>query len=364
MLRRVIILSDGIRGHFHQSLGIARWLERLGEIEIEPIVFVPKVRGLRRLFTMKLAARRLIRRDAVYCSQWLESMPPLSEVMPSHIPPKVSDDDYSEDTGHDALFISAGSSAAPFCLALARATGNKSAVIMTPSALGTKPFDFAIVPEHDKHSPKEENIITTLGAPNHIYIPELREAAAKLFPEITAGKTKVLALLIGGSDANYRLTPEWVRKLSSPLRKFNGRILLTTSRRTGKEVDDAIEKVFAHRADYMLLASREPDVNPIPAMLGAASHVLVTEDSVSMVSESVTAGFKVGLMRVPRVTGKIKGMLGFGAKRFDELFDRMKSEGLIEEFAEDPGFLNAPEKRHGKDFNEAKRAAEWIIANQ
>ena len=28
---RIILLNDGIRGHRHQALGIAQWLERLAE---------------------------------------------------------------------------------------------------------------------------------------------------------------------------------------------------------------------------------------------------------------------------------------------------------------------------------------------
>lgn len=343
MIRHVVILSDGIRGHFHQSLGVAKWLKRIGNIELEPVVLVPKFSGLRRVFMMKILARRMIH-DSEYCKKWLE----LSEIETANYKP-------------DTLFISAGSSAAPFCLALAHSTNNKSAVIMTPSVLGTKPFDFAIVPEHDSPD-TSTNTITTLGAPNHIYIPELKEAAQKLFPDISVQAGKVLAVLVGGSDANYKLSPEWAHEALTPLKEFDGKILLTTSRRTGREVDDAIEKIFADRAEYILLASRDADTNPIPAMLGAASHVMVTEDSVSMVSEAATAGFRVGLVRVPRVTGKVKDMLGFGARRFDELFMRMKSEGLLEEYT--PDFLNVPEQKHGKDFNEAKRAAEWILAHQ
>ena len=344
MLKHVVILSDGIRGHFHQSLGVALWLQRLGGVKVEPVMLVPKFSGLRRIAMMKILARKLARDDG-YCREWLK----LSGLEVHEYEP-------------DTLFISAGSSAAPFCLSLARSTGNKSAVIMTPSVLGTKPFDFVIVPEHDLPGIADTNTITTLGAPNHIYIPELEEAARKLFPEIHGGK--VLALLIGGSDANYKLSAEWARETLTPLKDFDGKILLTTSRRTGREADDAIENIFAGRAEYMLLASRDPDTNPIPAMLGTASHVLVTEDSVSMVSEAVTAGFRVGLVRVPRVTGHVKDMLGFGARRFDELFARMMSKGLLEEFADSPDFLNSAEQRHGKNFNEAKRAAEWILWNQ
>ena len=267
----------------------------------------------------------------------------------------------------DTLFISAGSSAAPFCLAMARATGNKCAVVMTPSMLGTKPFDYAIIPEHDPHDPLDPKVFVTLGAPNHIYAPELKRVSETFFAGKNFMSEKILALLIGGIDANYDPNANWARKVLSYLAYVKDTtILITTSRRTSQALDDAIIKMFEGKpyVGYMAIMSRRPDINSLTAMLGAATHVLATEDSVSMVSEAVTAGFKVGLMRVPRITNPVKSMLGYGAKRFDELFAKMSSQGLIEDLGNDPDFvkfLEPYEQKHYKDFNEAKRAAQWII---
>ena len=347
--KKVVIISDGIRGHFHQSLGIARWLERLDNTEIQGPVEVPKLSGLKKFFKLKLPSRKIPSSNKNYSEKFLSSF----------------GIDYKNFLSPETLFISAGSSAAPFCLALAKATENKSAVIMTPSVLGTKPFDFAIIPEHDKKS-SEKNLITTLGAANHIFIPELKDEAASFF----AGKNfsgKVLTILVGGSDANYKPDAEWVRKALGPLKDFEGvKILITTSRRSGQAVENEIEKIFkdSPALGYMLLLSREPEVKALPAMLGAATHVLVTEDSVSMVSEAATAGFKVGLLRVPKTSQSIKKILGYGTQRFDEMFLRMEQENLIEDLGMIPDlkkFLAPPEQKHNKNFNEARRVAEWII---
>lgn len=351
-IKRVVIISDGIRGHFHQSLGIAKWLERLAEVKQGEIITVPKLTGIKKLLMTKIFVRK-IAQSPEYSREWL----------------KNSGADIDIDFKPNTLFISAGSSAAPFCLALAKSTGNKSAVIMTPSVLGTKFFDFAVIPEHDKHDSNVKNIITTLGAPNHIYRPDLKEESRKFLANIKLDRTKkVIALLIGGSDANYKLTPEWAEKVFKPLRDIqDSQILITTSRRSGAALDNMIEKIFIDSKNlaYMLLASREPEINPIPAMLGAADHVLVTEDSVSMVSESITAGFRVGLIRVPRASNFIKNLFGFGAVRFDNLFASMRDKDLLADLGASPdfaSFINFPEQKHGKNFNEARRAAEWILS--
>ncbi len=345
----VIILSDGIRGHFHQSLGVSKWLERLGDFKLDKIIEVPKFSGFKKFWLFKILARKLKNsRDKNFALSWLKrtglKIPDLRQ--------------------NSTLFISTGSTAAPYNLALARATGNKCAVIMTPSILGITPFDFAIVPEHDNPQ-NNSHVIKTLGAPNHIYIPDLKSAADEKFGNIRA--QKVLAILIGGNDANYKITPEWVNEILKPLANLRDTaILITTSRRTGVEADLAIKNIFADKAEFLLLASENPNENPIPAMLGCSTHVLVTEDSVSMVSEAVTAGFKVGLLRVKRSDNFLKNILGYGAVRFDKLFEKMLERNLIIDLGQNPDyekFLSTPEQKHSQNFNEAKSAAEFIIKN-
>ena len=348
--KHVVIVSDGIRGHYHQSLGIASWVSRLSGATMEKFISVPKLSSFERYLTKKLNINKLGDKD--YINKWLNNAGFRTE---QRFEPET-------------LFISAGSSAAPFCLALARATGNKAAVVMTPSILGTKPFDFAIVPEHDKFDPNDKNIITTLGAPNHIYEPEIKEIGQKFFMGKDFSGKKVFSILIGGSDANYNVTPQWARKALEPFKHLKNTVLLiTTSRRTGPEVEDAVWEMFSDckYLEYVLLMSKNPRVNALSAILGVATHVFATEDSVSMVSETATAGFKVGLIRVPRVpTSYIKNLVGAGAKRFDEMFNKMIFRGLVTDIKNESTFdefIATAQQKHNKDFNEAKRVAEWIL---
>ena len=354
---RIVLLSDGVPGHKHQSSGIARWLERLGGACVHEIE-VPRLTGLKRFIYLKLLARGLDDASPRRARAWLSAAGFSLSVLPED----------AQAHGRETLFLSAGSSAAPFCLALARVLGGYSAVVMTPS-MGTRPFDFAIVPSHDR-SPATRNALTTWGAPNLIDRPELQTAAEGFFTPAPHFPRKVVALLIGGGDANYQLTPSWARDTLPPLLSAverNGAALLaTTSRRTGAAVDDAVESILGESpaTRYLLLASRASD-NPVPAMLGAATHVLVTEDSVSMVSEAATAGFRVGLLRVGRTPlSKVRGLLGGGAARFDALFRSLALRGLVADLGDAPdfeAFLNPDEGRTDVPFNEARRAAEWIL---
>jgi len=345
----VVIVSDNIRGHYHQSLGVAEWLGRLGNAEVEEPVKLPELSPMQKLFSLKFAGRKIPKENARYAKAWLKTF-------------RISPENFKPGT----LFISAGSNAAPFCLALAKATDNKSAVIMTPSLFGTKPFDYAIVPEHDPHDLSNKKILTTLGAPNHIY-EDLTKKAAETFFLNREFKRKVVAVLVGGNDANYQINAHWANEVLGDLKRFPDiTVLITTSRRTDEYVEHAIEEMFASypSTGYLLILSRNPKVNAVTSILGAATHVLATEDSVSMVSEAITAGFKVGLLRVPRNSGRIKQMFGYGTKRFDDMFEKMYKRNLLVDLGNFPDFdkfLAPDEQKHGQDFNEAKRAAQWIL---
>ena len=347
--KHVVIISDNIRGHYHQSLGVAEWIGRLGNAEVCEPIKLPEISNLTKILKLKIAGKKIPYKDPEFSKEWLSSFGFSTE----KIKPET-------------LFISAGSNAAPFCLAFARATGNKCAVIMTPSILGTKPFDFAIIPEHDPHNPEDKKVLTTLGAPNHIYESLTKKAAESFFANRTFNQ-KVVAVLVGGNDANYKPDAQWAHEVLGDLKRFSDvTILITTSRRTDEYVEQAVEDMFMSypSTGYILILSRNPKVNAVTSILGAATHVLVTEDSVSMVSEAVTAGFKVGLLRVPKSSGFVKKFFGYGTKRFDEMFEKMKARDLITDLGIIPDFdkFLAPDSQcHGKDFNEARRAAEWIL---
>ncbi|MDO9507789.1 MAG: ELM1/GtrOC1 family putative glycosyltransferase, partial [Thermovirgaceae bacterium] len=170
--RLVFVLKDGIRGHESQSAGIAWWLQRLAGSEILEID-IPGFSGFERFLRLKVLARRLRGGNGRVCSNWLDGSG--GDGIRKLILERISTAGVK---AKDVLFLSAGSSVAPWCLALSRVTGAKCCTIMTPSVLGTFPFDYAIVPEHDFPEPSP-NILATLGAPNMIR-PELLESSGAL----------------------------------------------------------------------------------------------------------------------------------------------------------------------------------------
>ena len=130
----------------------------------------------------------------------------------------------------------------------------------------------------------------------------------------------------------------------------------------------------------VLLASKD-SFNPVPGMLGLCSRIFVTEDSVSMVSEAVTAGREVFLLRTEGqsrcrtalqettaflVRKKLlPGTMLWGIPRFDALFSSLASRGFLKEVHYDRLYtsIGTSVSLHpdGPVLNEAKRTAEWIM---
>ncbi len=373
----IFVLSDGIKGHENQSLGIASWLSG-SDVPVE-VLRVPLTRGLSRFWRHKVSSRWLPSGSVETCRRWLEKnggsglVENVTKLMhKSGTPPGKT------------LFLSAGSSAAPYCFALARFMKARCCTVMTPSVLGTDPFDFAVVPSHDK--PKEsENVYVTLGAPNmicHQLVEEEKERLAMRFPP---KRQRKLGVLVGGDDKNYHLGPEWVdlfmKKILKAASEAGADLYITTSRRTLPETEKILDEICrAHDAVRMILLASKEDWNPVPGMLGLCGRILCTEDSVSMISEAATAGHRPVVLRVdrkkslPACFGKLvfflssKGFVGenhlVGASKFEMMIKSFEERGLCLYLEDMEGLKEAlvdDGSRPDGDFNEARMAAEWIL---
>lgn len=372
----VCVLSDGIRGHLFQSRGVAAQLARLASIRIEELE-VPLFEGAQRLKKIKLASRFLPAASAEDAAAWLQSAG--ATVLLEQVRQAI------DGSSQPPLFLSAGSGVAPFCLALAKVTGGKSCVCMTPSVLGTDPFDMAVVPRHDGR--QGPNVLVTLGAPNHIDASQLLDQAKELLMSYPLHRSKAWGVLVGGDDKNYRVSPRWVDRFLTPLFQAAAEadvdLYITTSRRTAPETETAIQDRCENqpRVRMVMLASRDQR-NPVPAMLGFCEKIFCTEDSVSMISETATAGVpqavvpvehhkRLGALLQLAADGLSRaGLLSpeklWGVPKFRRMIDVFEAQGLARTvYPEELSLQSLAAERlrpHGAvEFNEAGRAAQWIL---
>lgn len=378
-LSLVIILTEGIRGHLNQARGIAIWLSELtGARTVE--IQVPRLSGLEKLVKSKVRARFLSRSTSAICSKWLKDVGAQDLVdritsLVESVPEKAE----------GCLLISAGNTPAPFNLSLARVFQIKNVVLMTPSVTSLSAFDFAVVPEHD-FPPVSENLMLTLGAPNAIVRKDLEEPAEELARSFSPVNSSSWGILIGGDTVNYGIDPAWIKKNVGALLDMASEkcadLYITTSRRTRQDAEKTLYDITRGQKNVrmVLLASQDPR-NPVPGMLGLCDRIFCTEDSVSMLSEAATSGKPVFLLRVKK-KGGLKMFLGtitnslvkanilpvsylWGFYRFEYMRQRMIGKGLLVEMPDNTqnwmNLVDSSKNRDVSEFNEAKRAAEWIL---
>jgi mitochondrial fission protein ELM1 len=141
----------------------------------------------------------------------------------------------------------------------------------------------------------------------------LAAAAAEWAPRLSHLPRPLLGVLIGGSNGRFRLDLATAGLLASQLAALARAgigVALTPSRRTDQAVRDLLAREIGGAGGYVWDMQGD---NPYFGLLGLADALLVSMDSVSMISEAVATGAPVMLARLPgrsrRIGDFIDGLL-------------------------------------------------------
>lgn len=249
------------------------------------------------------------------------------------------------------LLIAAGRSAVGPAAAVRRLSRGRTCVVALQNPrLPLADFDLVIAPIHDGlHAP---NLLALDGAPHRVSAARLLDGArdcppdlAAFYTEATATCAPIAAVLLGGNSARYRFDAETTTRLAGQLAglaRAGVRLAVTPSRRTPEEAILALRIALAPYRHYWWDGTPP---NPYLALLALSDHLLVTADSVSMLSEAASTGKPVHRIDLPGDPGK-----------FARFHARLEGLGLVRPFDGSlPGF--APPR-----FDETERAAETVAA--
>ncbi len=186
-----------------------------------------------------------------------------------------------------SIIVSAGRRLAPVALAIKKQMGDHIylAHLMAPE-MDVRKFDLVCLPFHDK-VPKKGKIIQTLGAPHPITAQSLKDAAAQWSLTIGALPEPRIAVLLGGDTKEGKFTVEEAEEVMSTARRLAGRgsVLVTTSHRTSPAVMKHLQEMLAGIPHHLFTYGSNSQ-NPYLAYLALAEKIIVTGDSVSMISEA------------------------------------------------------------------------------
>jgi len=182
------------------------------------------------------------------------------------------------------LAISAGRRSAPVARWLARRGVRTVHCMRAWPAAG---LDLLVISRHDD-PPAAPEVLPILGAAHRISPAVLARAREEWAP-LAALPAPRVALLVGGPVRAEGLGPGVAGELGARVAAFAGSVLATASRRTGAAATEALAASLAP-VPHRLHRWGADAPNPLLGFLAWADAVVVTGDSVSMLSEAtVTA---------------------------------------------------------------------------
>jgi mitochondrial fission protein ELM1 len=223
------------------------------------------------------------------------------------------------------LVVGCGRNTVAPALAIRRAGGGRTlAAQVQDPRVGRDAFDLMIVPAHDRL--RGPRVVVTRGAVHRV--TEARLAAERRrFPALAALPRPIVAVLIGGANRTYRLDlPQLdaiAAAIATAVRRTGGSVVVTPSRRTGAAGLAVLREHLGGLPGAIWDGSGD---NPYYAYLAVADALLVTADSVSMISEAAATGKPVHVIE-----------LSGGDRKFDRFHDLMRRTGATRPFAGDIG---------------------------
>ncbi|MEO7149318.1 MAG: mitochondrial fission ELM1 family protein [Rhodanobacteraceae bacterium] len=151
-------------------------------------------------------------------------------------------------------------------------------------------WDTVIAPRHDRLS--GDNVIATLGSLNPVDDAWLA-AGREAFSDLGTLPSPRIALLLGGPRRGVTFDEAYANALAdgviARVSRDGGSVLATASRRTPSAFAQILRERLAHLPGVFWRNDADGP-NPYPGLLGWANRVVVTPDSVNMLSEAAATG--------------------------------------------------------------------------
>lgn len=257
--------------------------------------------------------------------------PPLSQSLASCLTGKTP---WAGDLPAPQVAVGAGHATHAALLAVNRAYRARTIVLMRPS-LPLDWFDYCLVPAHDD-PPARDNVIVTAGAVNPMQATKDHDPERGL-------------ILVGGPSRHYRMeVPALLSRIRQVLAQASPRYwTLSNSPRTPAQLNRELIGLQAAGVEVTLWDQCGPDW--LAETLARARDVWVTEDSVSMIYEALTAGCRVGLLPLPRKP----------ASRLHRAIDLLLEQGFV--CTHNEGETGAELTAPPRTLDEANRCAGLLL---
>ena len=179
--------------------------------------------------------------------------------------------------------------------------------------ISSKFFSFVITPEHD-NPVNGNNVLHSNGALHYIKEEEVRNTNLK--------NENIVSLILGGPNQYYDFFFKDLEDVFNNLIELNNisKINVVASRRTPSHLFEKLKSVFNNNKFYYDSSLEKKNYTK---SLSEASHVLVTCDSTSMISEAAITGKPIYVIKLKSIKNDY---------RFQRFFKLFKDLGIIRFF--------------------------------
>ena len=226
-------------------------------------------------------------------------------------------------TSHSSpdILITCGRRHAGASIALKRlSNGTTYTIHIQDPKINPKHFDLLIIPEHDMS--QGHNIIRSKGSLTRITQSTLDKEAQLIEPKINRLIGKKIAVNIGGDTKDSKVDDKTIKKLISSLNQFSidnkCSLMITTTSRTSEPLKEALISLTKNPNIIVWTAGSR---NPYLGFLGIADAIIVTSDSINMISEACSTGKPVNIFP-----------LGKNSEKREKFISSLEKMGLVKQF--------------------------------
>jgi mitochondrial fission protein ELM1 len=196
----------------------------------------------------------------------------------------------------EGLVLTAGGTGGAVGAALRR-RGRRVVQIQNPR-MRLDRFDLVVANRHDEI--EGPNVLLARTALHRVTPEVLAEARRVWEPRFGDLPRPLVAVLVGGSNGRFRLGAAeagmLAEELANLMRLDRVGVALTPSRRTGEAVTKVLRRQLSPLGGWVWDMQGQ---NPYLGLLACADAIVVTSDSVSMVSEAAATGVPVMVAQLP-----------------------------------------------------------------
>jgi len=318
-LKKIMILDDGKKGHLKQSLSVLKQIsvyrkdEGFSDKDLEVAVVGIKFKTKWHKTILNVLCPFLTWRLGIHLKMLKWAL--------------------TKDTFENAInryadvIVSSGSNLYGVNHALKIENYARNVAVLDPGPMMRGKFNVLILPEHDARKVgTKENVSVTKLAPNLIDLSELLTLKAELSDKNADG-TRGVGVLIGGENDHYYFVAE---KLGNMIREIVGfceerkwKVYATTSRRTPGDSEIEAEEIISKSTScgFFVKGKNDDEVNTVEKILALSDVVVVSGESISMVSEAVSSGRMV-LAFMPEAKKT-------GANKYGSFIKNLENEGYL-----------------------------------